>query len=130
MTDFAIFELPDHLIPETILEIASYCGKNTAIVLLKNYPGSHIRVPKYPTSDHKLAALLGIIDFTRLCEKFGKETIQIPRAADAIRAVRNQKILHDFKMGVMQSDLAIKYELTERQIIHICNKNKIDSYDE
>jgi Mor family transcriptional regulator len=122
-----LFDLPPALIPELLQQISSDCGQQTALVLLLNFPGVHVRIPKNPTATHKLAELLGIMAFNKLCAMYGNEILQIPRAAAAIRALRNQQILQDFASGTMlQSEIALKYGLTERQVNHICNAVLID----
>ena len=121
-----LFDLPDALIPGRMKEIAGHCSEQTAILLLLHYPGVHLSIPKHPNPTHKLADLLGLKEFSKLCEIYGNEVIQIPRAAKAIRSLRNQSILKDFSKGIYQSTIAIKYGLTERQINTICNQVRFD----
>jgi len=121
-----LFELPPALIPAQLQEISSYCGQQTALVLLLNFPGVHVNIPKKPTATHKLAELMGMAAFGKLCENYGNEVLQIPRAAAAIRALRNQAILKDFASGLRQIDIALKYGMTERQVNKICNTVRID----
>ncbi len=121
-----LFDLPDALIPGRMKEIAEHCGEQTAILLLLHYPGVHLSIPKRPHPTHKLADLLGLKMFAKLCEIYGDEVIQIPRAAKAIRSLRNQSILKDFSKGIYQSTIAIKHGLTERQINTICNTVRFD----
>jgi hypothetical protein len=129
MMSSRLFDLPPDLIPPRLQEIASYCGQQTAIVLLLNYPGVHVHVPKKPHPGHRLAELLGTQAFSQLCEMFGDELLGIPRAAAAIRALRNQQILREFADGKSQASIAIKYGLTERQVNKICNAVPIRQLD-
>lgn len=122
-----LFDLPEALIPARLQEIAGYCGEQTALVLLLNYPGVHVRIPKRVDPAHKLAELLGLLAFAKLVECYSDEIIQIPRAAKAIRALRNQQILREFAEGKSQASIAIKYGMTERQVNSICNHIRIDS---
>ena len=128
-----LFDYPDNLIPRMMIEIADNCGQTVALALLMNYPGVHVRIPKTPTMTHKLAELLGVDAFKKLCEIYGNEVIQIPRAAAAIRELRNQNILRDFASGMMQSSIALQYGITERQVNRICNNvqlcNQQDIFD-
>jgi Mor family transcriptional regulator len=64
--------------------------------------------------------------FSRLCSAYGNEIVSIPRAAEAIRALRNQQILHDFAEGQTQATIALKYGMTQRQVNKICNAVAID----
>ncbi len=126
MSPLLLFDLPPELIPGRLSEIAGYCGQQTALVLLLHYPGVHVAIPKNPAPTHKLAELLGFAAFVQLCALYGNEVIQIPRAAVAIRALRNQKILKDFSQGVYQATIALEHGLTERQVNKICNTVRID----
>lgn len=121
MNSLSLFDLPDNLIPAKLKEIASYCGQNTAVVLLLNFPGVLIRVPKTAPAEHRLAELLGMAAYRQLCDNYGDELLNIPRAAKAIRAIRNQQILEDFSRGARQASLALKYGMTQRQINAICS---------
>jgi hypothetical protein len=124
--DTHLFDLPPELIPDRLQEISSYCGQQTAMVLMLNYPGQHVRIPKNPNPIHKMAELLGMPAFIKLCETYGNEIVTIPRAAKAIRALRNQRILAEFAKGETQASLALEYGLTQRQINKICNTVAID----
>lgn len=124
--DLPLFDLPDALIPGRMKEIAGYCGEQVAILLLLHYPGVHLSVPKRATPTHKLADVLGFKAFVILCDNYGDEVLQIPRAAKAIRSLRNQSILKDFSQGIYQSTIALKHGLTERQINTICNTVRFD----
>jgi len=121
-----LFELPASLIPDRLQQISSHCGQQTALVLLLNFPGVHVRIPKNPNHSHKLAELLGMIAFGKLCSIYGDEIVSIPRAAKAIRAIRNQQILHDFAEGQTQAAIALKYGMTQRQVNKICNAVAFD----
>lgn len=127
MMSLPLFDLPKALIPERLQEIAGYCGEQTALALLLNFPGVHVRIPKKAHPTHKLAELLGMPAFIKMVEIFPDEVLQIPRAAAAIRALRNQQILRDFARGDSQATIAIAYGMTERQINTICNTIRIDN---
>ena len=126
MSSFPLFDLPESLIPGRMKEIAEHCGEQTAILLLLHYPGVHLSIPKRANPTHKLADILGYPAFAKLCEVYSDEVIQIPRAAKAMRSLRNQSILKDFSQGLYQSTIAIKHGLTERQVNTICNTVRFD----
>lgn len=121
MNSMLFFDLPPAMIPPRLHEIAEFCGQKTAWLLLQHFPGVHLHVPKRPSPEHKLAEILGMLAFSKLCEQYGNELLTIPRAAAAIRAARNQRILADFAAGKSQAAIAIQYGLTERQVNTICN---------
>lgn len=122
----SLFDFPPELIPPQLQKIANDCGQQTALALLLNFPSVHIFIPASPIATHKLAELLGVDSFNKLCELYGGGNISVPRAARAYRSVRNQRILRDFANGVSQAVIALNVGLTERQVNTICNTVRID----
>lgn len=116
-----MYQLPRHLLPPKLLEIAEYCGDKTAMALLQHYGGGHICVPQQVDALHQLSQVLGMVAATVFCQAFGGETIQIPKAAKAFRALRNAQIRQLRKEGEPLFNVARKFGLTERQILTICN---------
>ena len=98
--------LPRHLLPPKLLEIAEYCGDKTAMALLENYGGGEI---------------LGMAAANAFCQAFAGEIIQVPKAAKAIRALRNAEIRRLRNEGEPLFNVARKVGLTERQVLTICN---------
>ncbi|WP_446807981.1 Mor transcription activator family protein [Methylomonas sp. 2BW1-5-20] len=112
--------LPKHLLPDSLLQIAEYCGEETMWLIWRAYGGGHLTVPVNVTPDHRLAELLGMELAAKFCEMFGGATVyQIPKAHAAMLAMRNERIRHDRSNGMDNFRLCRKYGLTERQIITI-----------
>lgn len=116
-----MYQLPKHLLPPKLLEIAEYCGEKTAMDLLQNYGGGHLCVPQQVDAMHQLSQVLGVVAATAFCRNFAGETIQIPKAAKAFRSLRNTEIRRLRAAGEPLFNVARKYGLTERQILTICN---------
>ncbi len=121
-----MYQLPRHLLPPKLLEIAEYCGDKTAMDLLQHYGGGHICVPQQVDALHQLSQVLGVVAAAVFCQNFAGETIQIPKAAKAFRALRNTQIRQLRKEGEPLFNVARKFGLTERQILTICNGIEAD----
>lgn len=113
--------LPRHLLPPKLLEIAEYCGDKTAMALLENYGGGHLCVPQQVDILHRLSEILGMAAANAFCQAFAGEIIQVPKAAKAIRALRNAEIRRLRNEGEPLFNVARKVGLTERQVLTICN---------
>jgi Mor family transcriptional regulator len=116
-----MYQLPKHLWPPKLLEIAEYCGDKAAMDLLQHYGGGHLCVPRQVDAMHRLSQVLGVVAAAVFCQNFAGETIQIPKAARAFRALRNAEIRQLRQEGEPLFNLARRFGLTERQIMTICN---------
>lgn len=124
----ALFDFDDALIPQQLREIAANTDQRTALVLLETYPGTHVYIPPEPVEGHRLFDKLSLAEFKKLCSVYAKNVLKIPRADKAIRAQRNQLILHDYFVNKMvQGDIAVKYGVTERTVGKICNSVAIST---
>lgn len=115
-------ELPRHLLPASLLEIAEYCGDDTMWKIWGAYGGMRLSVPINMTPEHSLSQLLGYEAACQFSKVFGgAEPLRIARAEAARRAVRNEMMRQDHREGMSFANLVRKYELTERQISTIIN---------
>lgn len=116
-----MIDLPLHLLPPKLREIAEYCGTDTALLLLEHAGGGYVRAPE-PENLHALHPLvewLGVERAQAFCQAYAGEIIQIPKASAALRTIRNRRIHEERRAGVSLFALARKYGLTQRQIISI-----------
>jgi len=118
-------ELPKHLLPASLLQIAEYCGETTMWAIWSAYGGGHLSVPMQVSPDHALSQLLGYVAACKFCQAFGGELLSIPKAEAAKRAVRNVRIRQERLEGQDNFSLCRKYGLTERQIITICQADEV-----
>jgi hypothetical protein len=116
-----MYQLPRHLLPEKLKEIAEYCGDQTAMDLLQHYGGGHLCVPQQVDAMHQLSQVLGPKAAAVFCRNFAGETIQIPKAAKALRTLRNTEIRRLRKEHEPLFNVARQFGLTERQVLTICN---------
>ena len=113
-------QLPRHLLPVSLLQIADYCGDTVMWTLWEQYGGCHLRVPMRYDAAHPLNTPLGAVGLARLVDAFGGEILNIPRADAARRAVRDELIRNARAEGADLATLARRFTLTERQISTIC----------
>lgn len=66
-----------------------------------------------------LAEKIGVRNFIMLAETIGGTTFYLPKAETFTRPIRDQIIKEEFN-GYNFTDLAIKYNLSERRIRSIC----------
>lgn len=123
-----MIRLPTHLLPPKLREIAEFCGDETALLLLEHAGGGHVAVPQpdnlHPM--HQLVEWLGPVLARSFCQAFSGEIIQIPKAAAAMRIVRNRQIREERLAGASLFTLARRYGLTERQVMVIAGRAEPD----
>ncbi|MDP2179773.1 Mor transcription activator family protein [Methylicorpusculum sp.] len=110
--------------PSIIIEIASFIGDENAILLFDNFAGRELIIPTKPTPEHTLEKIIGAEKFKLLCKEFQGELILIPNCASLKREQGNHKIIQDHSDGLSIGRLAVKYELTTRQITKILSGYK------
>jgi hypothetical protein len=117
-------ELSD--LPEKLQEINGIVGLEATLTIVKHYGGVRLYVPMTMTPDHILARLIGFDAAVKMAKEFGgMDHFDIPRAADALRAVRNREILDKYTKGKSLRLLAIEYQMTERSILKILAANTV-----
>lgn len=117
-----MLNIPVEAMPESLKEIATLCGHQTALALWLNHGGCHLSIPANPKAGHHLSELLGWQAFCQLCSNYAGEILSVPKATAAIRAARNERIRAARASGVQLSTLARQFDLTERRILEICSK--------
>lgn len=114
--------LPTQYLPDGLKRIADYCGWEVMWLIWEAAAGTRIQVSMAPAADHWLCELLGPVAARQFCDTFGGETLNIPKADAAKRAVRDRAIRHEKANGAGINALAVKYKLTYRQIQTICRE--------
>ena len=108
-------------LPSTLQAIADVAGLPAALALAKRYGGTEYLVSSLFPPD-ELIVLIGSEAANRLVKYFRGERLFIPRGVQAVRCVRNRKIRQEYDSGSVSAPaLALKYQLTERQVRTILN---------
>lgn len=119
-------ELSD--LPAKLREINSIVGLEATLTIVKHYGGVRLYVPMSMTPDHILARLIGFEAAVKLAKEFGgMDHFDIPRAAEAVRSVRNREISEKYMKGKSLRLLAIEYQMTERSILKILSASGINN---
>ena len=116
------------LLPGVLREIEALIGLAGTLRLAETYGGVRLYVPMQMHDGHALAQLLGLDAAQRLAEVFGGiEHFDIPKAAAVTRAVRNRQMAAErAQAGLSIRQLALKYQLTERQVRNILGEAEED----
>jgi Mor family transcriptional regulator len=109
-------------VPEVISNLLSILDKETVFKLVIEYGGTRLIVPKKPPVEHRLSELIGYNAMTTLCLHFGGEVVTFPACLSLKLEFRNAEILAGKRAGLTLSQLARKYELTERTICKALSK--------
>jgi len=118
-------------LPPSLRDIADLIGLPGTLKLVETYGGVRLYVPKKLDADHKLAQLIGLEHAAKLAATYGGELhFDIPRAVEATRAARDRSIRADQASGSTHRELALKYNLTERQIRNILGADNESSQQE
>jgi hypothetical protein len=112
---------PKHLWPRSLKRIADWCGDQVALDLWLTYPGVHVHIPNTVNSEHPLVKAVGLDGALALCKRCGGENLLIAKAYKARLVLRNFVIRRLRRNGESHRALALKYDLSERQVVTICN---------
>lgn len=105
-------------LPATLQEMERLIGTKAVLLLVEKYGGVRFYVPQKIRAGHDLAKLIGIEAAEKLARDYGGGTHEIARALLASIDRRNIEIKNEYKT-LSQRQLALKYQLTERQIRNI-----------
>lgn len=107
------------LLPGILRELVDLIGLAATQKLVERYGGVRLYVPKQFDPEHALVKLIGHTAAAKLVTAFGgQDHFDIPKALSATIAVRNARIKAEYG-ELSQRTLALKYDLTERQIRNI-----------
>ncbi|MYM32241.1 hypothetical protein GTP58_28305 [Duganella sp. CY15W] len=115
-------------LPQQLRHITEVVGLAAALTLVKHFGGVRLYVPLGMTQDHTLTRLIGYEAACKLSAEFGgMNHFDIPRAAKALRVVRNREIIEKFISGNSLRTLAFDYVMTERQIQKILTESGVNN---
>jgi hypothetical protein len=115
MTDHPLTQI-QHLLPASVQALLTVISANGVVSLIRHRGGTRLPVPKTPAEDSPIRAWLNDDDVAKLCSYYGGDTLELPRCLEATLAARNLLILADKRTGLTLTQLALKYQLTERGI--------------
>lgn len=114
-------------LPESLAEVVRAIGLPATLKLIERFGGVRIYVPQpeHIDEDHPIARAIGLADARTLAGIRGKERMELPRAARALRLVRDRALRRDYE-SMSESQCALKYQVTERQVRSIIGRAEED----
>lgn len=107
-------------LPPRLAELASIIGLPATLRLVEARGGTRVYVPERATADHWLASLIGLPALERLVAHHSRESMELDRAAAALRAARDRHIVARVKSGgASTAAIALECGLTQRQVFNI-----------
>lgn len=116
-------EIDINILPGVLREMTGLIGLPATMQIVQRHGGTRLWVPALVETlapDHKLVKLVGMAAARKLSKQYGCETLEIPKAERALRAIRDKAIREQWPTK-SQSQLAREYNLTERQVRTILN---------
>ena len=110
------------LLPPLLQDFERLIGITATLDLVRAYGGLRIYIPTPARvqPDHPFAKIIGVERLMALAEVYGSEAhFSLPKAEQAILAVRNARIVHAYANHKTARELAAEHHLTERQIERI-----------
>lgn len=115
-----VCQIDEHQLPPQLRRIVRTIGLPATLTLLKARGGTRLMLGKHHDHALLLIGLIGPGPAQRLCEAFeGKTEIMLPKADKLLAQARNRAIRAEHACGDSLMTLALRYDLTIRQIENI-----------
>lgn len=111
-----------HLLPGRIQELIQVIGFEATIKLIKHFGGTHLNIPKKAKPEHNLVAVIGFPVFEKLCQYYAGTQLEIDLCARFFNRRKYELIISDIRAGNRQSNIARKYQMTDRHVRRIKQK--------
>lgn len=113
-------------LPASARTLVEQLDARLALKLIQTWPGLKFRVPLGVREDapmrDRLIEALGDADAERLIEIYGGETLYVPICVQAVRDLRDLRIIDDYSHGTTVAALALRERLSARQIENILKR--------
>ncbi len=109
-------------LPEGIADLVQAIGFAATLKLIEHYPGIRLRPPKEDRlhAEHRLVKAIGYEAACALARLSDGLKFEVPRGKRAILRARNRVMVRESET-MSQPQLALKYQLTQRQVRTILN---------
>ena len=114
--DLLTIKLDESILPKQIRDIVQVIGLPATLKLVDHYKGTRVYVPERFDPNHALCKLISHEPLIKLIEIYARDYFEVPKCDAAMRLARNTMIASSDKT---QRELAIEWDLTERQIRNI-----------
>jgi len=111
--------------------IAIETSPETAIKLVKAFPGKRLYVPFEIDEAHEISQVIGLEQAQKLCDFFGGWYGELPTGVGVRNAIRDKTIIDDYyNNGASTIELGRKHSLSPRQIMRIVKGKNTDDNEE
>ncbi len=107
------------LLPPLLQDFERLIGLQPTMALVQRWGGLRIYIPTPDkvTAEHPYATTIGVPALLQLAREYGGlPHFQLPRAARALQALRNQRIAADYATDKTARQLAAEHGITEGQV--------------
>lgn len=109
-------------LPPFARELVILIGFGATICLIDMRPGCPLFIPNSMCPDHPIALAIGMYAASALVKNYGGSTITLPNCKNAMVKIRHRQIRKSRADGFSQTQAALIYNLTPRQIRNIESK--------
>lgn len=113
------------ILPPLTREMAEVAGLKAALEVTERWGGTRLFFPKQVDGEHPLTLTVGLEAARKLCDRFGGDEPSIPRAANALKYLRNQIIARRY-LTESAAAIARDYGMTERWVYEIVSREQDD----
>lgn len=107
-------------LPELLRDLIDCVGEEAAFALIDWRGGAYLSIPKRVDPQHMLVEHIGPVAFVSLVERFGGETIMLPKKDAVTRQQRHQIVRHLRYIERLTVDqIAIRTGYTMRRVFQI-----------
>jgi Mor family transcriptional regulator len=114
------------MLPSSLKELAEVIGIDACLILVDEFGGSRLYIPKSAVFESHRLSCLGTEAFNALIRTLGGNLLQIPCAASWKKWIRNNEIVEACQ-GSSVPKVAREFKLTERQVWAILKKMRNDA---
>lgn len=104
------------LYPKTMQRLAEYIGERRVRLLVREYRGQRLYVPKHATENHYLVETIGFEALENLSFAMGGLYITVPLCKRITNEYRNAKIKVHRQKGLSFADLIDSYNLSHSSL--------------
>ncbi len=100
-------------------ELIEILGGDAANLFITAFGGQVINIPANVYPAHRIAVAIGFDAALKLSSRWGKLSVSVPKRSSINLQDRNFKIKADRLRGMTLNELALKYQITSRQVSSI-----------
>lgn len=104
-------------------QLLNLIGDDAFTRLCMVFGGTRIYVSNSARCRHRLNVIVGESMAEKIIETFHGESILLPKLSSLEIKKRNAAIIEDSKQGISHRGIAMKYDLTDRQVRRIINES-------